>query len=237
MTGDPRKSRRRLVGQGAAPYDVGYARPPEGSRFRKGQSGNPRGRPKGAKSKLPRLNEERLKNIILTEAYRTIKIREGEKNVTLSMAEAVLRSISVSAAKGKPRAQRLFTQLLEKTELANKRLADEWLQTAIEYKIGWEQEIERRKHLGLPDADPIPHPDHIEIDMKTGEVIIKGPFTPEEKKKWDDLRKRKKECEASITELKDMLHDRKMKSCRKQIEDEIQHEMRLIEIISRVIKD
>ncbi len=135
MTSDPRKSRRRLVGQGPAQYEVGYARPPEGSRFRKGQSGNPRGRPKGAKSKLPRLNEERLKNIILTEAYRTIKIREGEKNVTLSMAEAVLRSISVSAAKGKPRAQRLFTQLLEKTELANKRLADEWLQTAAGDKL------------------------------------------------------------------------------------------------------
>lgn len=31
-------------------YAVGYGRPPENTRFRKGQSGNPRGRRKGAKS-------------------------------------------------------------------------------------------------------------------------------------------------------------------------------------------
>lgn len=49
-------------------YEVGYGKPPEDTRFRKGQSGNPRGRPKGAKNKLPALNEERMKTIILEEA-------------------------------------------------------------------------------------------------------------------------------------------------------------------------
>lgn len=32
-------------------YDVGYGRPPEETRFKKGQSGNPRGRPKGSKTR------------------------------------------------------------------------------------------------------------------------------------------------------------------------------------------
>ena len=32
------------------PYDVGYARPPKDSRFKPGQSGNPRGRARGAKN-------------------------------------------------------------------------------------------------------------------------------------------------------------------------------------------
>lgn len=34
-----------------AGYEVGYAKPPTEHRFRKGASGNPSGRPKGAKNK------------------------------------------------------------------------------------------------------------------------------------------------------------------------------------------
>ncbi len=34
----------------AAEYKVGYCRPPLANRFRPGQSGNPRGRPKGARN-------------------------------------------------------------------------------------------------------------------------------------------------------------------------------------------
>jgi hypothetical protein len=48
-------------------YEVGYAKPPLETRFKKGQSGNPRGRPRGTRNKLPALNEERLKAIVLQE--------------------------------------------------------------------------------------------------------------------------------------------------------------------------
>jgi hypothetical protein len=45
-------------------YKVGYAKPPESRRFRKGASGNPKGRPKGAKSMssiLTKVGRERVK--------------------------------------------------------------------------------------------------------------------------------------------------------------------------------
>ena len=39
-----------------ATYDVGYGKPPVNTRFRKGQSGNPHGRPRGARSASTILN-------------------------------------------------------------------------------------------------------------------------------------------------------------------------------------
>lgn len=237
MTDDIKRSRQRLNGAMPTSHEVGYAKPPLATRFQKGQSGNPRGRPKGAKSSQPRLNEERLKNVILTEAYRPIKVREGERNVTLSMAAAVVRSISVSAAKGQPRAQRLFTELLSNTEAANKRQADELLRTAIEYKVDWESEIERCKRLGLPAPEPLPHPKDIEINMSTGEVLIKGPITPEDKARQDQLRERKQECLIEIKQLSDELDETTDPSRRAFLEKEIEREQSIYDTISRSIND
>ena len=56
------------------------------------------------------------------------------------------------------------------------------VKTAIEYKRDWEWELERRKRLGITDAPPpVPHPDHIEIDLQNGTVQVVGPLTKEEK--------------------------------------------------------
>jgi hypothetical protein len=182
-------------------YEVGYAKPPESTRFKRGRSGNPAGRPRGARNKRPALNEERLKGIIIEEAYRTITINEGEKRLSIPIAQAIVRSMAVNAARGQHRAQRLFAELLGTTEASNQALYRDYLCSALDYKKRWQDEIARCKALQLPVPNPLPHPDDITIDMKTGSVVIKGPMTAEEKIVWDRLWAQVEECDRDIAAL------------------------------------
>ena len=179
-----RKPGPRLPIDRPSDYEVGYARPPDAARFKPGQSGNPKGRPKGSRNQPPAMNEERLKDIVMAEACRGNKVNDGDRQVAIPMAQAVIRSMALDAATGQHRSQRLFAEIVHRTETSRKVLQDEWLKTAIEYKFEWEQKLDKRQRLGIVAPDPIPHPDDITIDMMTGKVIVKGPFTPEEHADW-----------------------------------------------------
>lgn len=218
-------------------YEVGYAKPPVTTQFTKGKSGNPKGRPKGSKNKMPTLNEERCKGIILEEAYREIKIHDGRKEVKIPVIKAVVRSIAVNAARGDQRAQKLLTDLVVKIEADNKMIYDEYLQVMIEYKAGWEEIIEQCKKNGRTPPDPVPHPDHIIIDFENGLVRIIGPLTKEEKVTWDKMRERKAEAIAAIEKYEKELKDPKNIKYIDFIKDEILFEKRILEIISAKIKD
>ena len=172
-------------------YDVGYGRPPKSAQFKPGKSGNLKGRPKGAKNKRPALNQDRLKDIILGEAYRTVKVRDGDKQATVPVAQAVMRSISLNAAKGQVSAQKLFSELLSTTEAAEKQDLEDCLIAAIDYKSYWEAELERRHVLKQVGLEPYPHPDHVLINFRTGEVEIVGPVSRHHRRQLEELIARK----------------------------------------------
>ena len=155
-------------------YNVGYAKPPAGTRFKPGQSGNPRGRPRGSRNRPAATNDNSLMSIIMKEAYRQIQVRDGGRVVTIPMAKAVVRNIAVSAAKGHQRSQHHFTQLLSMTEKENRALQTDKIEVAIEYKKRWKLELRRRKELGIVAPAPLPHPDDVIIDRDTGSVRIRG---------------------------------------------------------------
>jgi hypothetical protein len=76
-------------------HEVGYARPPVHSRFKKGQSGNPKGRPRGSRSVATILHK------ILGEK---VSVREGDKVWLISKMEAIVRGLSLKALKGDQKA-------------------------------------------------------------------------------------------------------------------------------------
>jgi hypothetical protein len=70
---------------------IGYGRPPKKHQFKRGQSGNPRGRPKGRKNELT----------IWTELLdRKVKVRERGRERWITMLEALLRRFLEDALKG-----------------------------------------------------------------------------------------------------------------------------------------
>ncbi len=236
MSGPDKPTSRPNLPSKRSEYEVGYAKPPLSTRFRRGQFGNPSGRRKGSIKKaaaLPALNEERLKTIILEEAYRSISIHDPNGQIDIPMAQAVVRSLAVNAAKGNQRAQRLFTELLTSVERDNKKLHDEWLQTAINYKVEWDKELARRKTFRIDAPPPLPHPDDIIIDMNTGLVRIKGPMTKEDKVKWDHLRDLKATIKLDIEEMTQLLATQP--EDRDQINEEIQHSQRVLKMITAVV--
>lgn len=89
-------------------YEVGYAKPPKETRYRKGESGNPRGRPKGRKNHLTALYQA---------MNETITITENNKRTTVTKFEAVMKQIMNQALKGNgPVARLVITHLLPLAE-------------------------------------------------------------------------------------------------------------------------
>lgn len=63
-------------------YAIGYGKPPEHTRFQKGRSGNPRGRPRGSKNLSTLVTEALDKKVNITEEGRRRKVSKREIIVT-----------------------------------------------------------------------------------------------------------------------------------------------------------
>lgn len=147
-----------------------------------------------------------MTDLIPDEAYRDITIREGHRSVTIPIAQAVMRSLAVNAAKGRHSAQRFFPEFLASAKSSRNILHAEYPDKALTCKIEWEKELRRRAGNGTETMDaPLPHPVHINIDFRTGELRMVGPMTKEKKEEPDHWRKKLPDLRASIDDLRGAL--------------------------------
>lgn len=133
------------------PYEVGYTKPPKRTRFQKGQSGNPSGRPK----KLPDPYTE-LMAVLLEKVTVTV---DGEPE-TVTVQQALLMRLRDQAVKGKPWAGKLLLKILREMPPENYR------SSAIEQELRLFR-AEKRLELILEDSDqsePSPVSDTLEDD-------------------------------------------------------------------------
>lgn len=81
---------------------VGYCRPPKVHQFKPGQSGNPKGRPKG----VPTLQEAMTR-----EAAKLVKVKQGDEIVKIPKLVALARRVFAKALDGDLAATRIVFQL------------------------------------------------------------------------------------------------------------------------------
>ena len=97
-------------------YEVGYKKPPKKSQFKKGQSGNLKGRPKGSRN-IATLLEEAL--------FRKVAIRDERGSRKVTFVEALVHKMSVDALKGDPRAAAKIIELLKYHDARRQDVSDE----------------------------------------------------------------------------------------------------------------
>ncbi len=112
-------------------YDIGYGKPPIHSRFVKGQSGNPGGRPAGRAGGS-------VKEMAFAEAHRMVTVTEGDRAVELPAIQAIFRSQIALATKGDGLAQRAVIAIV----------------TAIETEIEQQVAAEQSRGRGVGFNDP-----------------------------------------------------------------------------------
>ncbi|MBX7502335.1 hypothetical protein K3181_12860 [Qipengyuania sp. YG27] len=221
------------------PYRVGYGRPPVEHRFRKGQSGNPRGRPKGATNKPKVANGFGMKaaeEYLRQEAYRTVTIREGDRHIELPAIQAVFRAMGVSAMKGNRFAQKTMAELITTLEQRDHDQRFEAFGIAIDYKREWSEKIDRAKELGLPVPDPVPHPDDIVINTSNGEVRIEGPQTKEQKDHYEKAHARRVEAQECVSHFAAKYRRSKNEEKKAFYLEEWHFEQRMFDIINDAMR-
>src|SRR3984893_6882801 len=191
------------------PATRSYRNPPVEHRFRKGVSGNPKGRPRKNRALVStKVNgrpgigfEDRINSLAIEEAYRLIAIREGDRTERIPVIQAILRKVAVAAANGNTRAQQNILSLVIGAEADRRVASTQLLKTAIDYKERWHHIFAERARKGTTGPEPVPHPDEVIIDYETGENRIDGPVMQEQREARDQLRARWPDIELSLTEI------------------------------------
>ncbi|MGE0566295.1 MAG: DUF5681 domain-containing protein [Vicinamibacterales bacterium] len=87
--------------------EIGFGRPPKKTRFKPGQSGNPKGRPPRSRN---------LKTNVIEELRKTVSIREGSKERRVSKVEAIAIRLVNRALNNDPKAIEAILKIDERVE-------------------------------------------------------------------------------------------------------------------------
>tara|TARA_R110000868_G_scaffold132431_1_gene343507 strand:- start:4613 stop:5065 length:453 start_codon:yes stop_codon:yes gene_type:complete len=131
-------------------YEVGYGKPPKETRFKKGKSGNPKGRPSGTRN---------FKTDLLDTLKTPVQLKEKGRVKTVSTQQAALLRLREKALGGDARA---LDRLIELARIHNDEDMAEAAAEALAPSDraileGFAERMQRRGGTGIPPDDAAEH--------------------------------------------------------------------------------
>jgi hypothetical protein len=123
-------------------YEVGYGKPPRHTQFRRGQSGNPRGRPAGSKNLATLVSEALNEPVIVAE-------NGGRRKI--SKREAIVKQLVNRSAKADWRAIKILLDIVREIEGRIEPETVESSFSAADEKVI--EQIKARWHAKKGDSD------------------------------------------------------------------------------------
>jgi hypothetical protein len=123
-----------MADDGDATYSVGYGHPPQRTRFVKGQSANPKGRPRGSKN---------MTTIIAEVLDERVTIKENGKARRVTKRLAMFKQLVNKAAMGDLKALHLLMLQLREREKDQSPSSDK--DTAV--RSTWDLDVNERREL------------------------------------------------------------------------------------------
>ena len=163
MTGDNEQKKQPAEHD----YEVGYGRPPKATRFKPGQSGNPKGRKRKPKSVQAQMQ---------TVLSKKIDITEGGQTKRLTLQEVMLRNIANKAVKGDLRAASFVLGLINSEAAAQSDTIDESKLSAEDQALFEQMMAELTSQDGLPEP----------VAETAPESETQDPVSTEQEKPTDD---------------------------------------------------
>jgi hypothetical protein len=138
------------------PHPIGYKKPPRHTQFKPGQSGNIKGRPKGAKN---------FATVFEEELRAPIEVTENGRRKRISKRQAIAKQHINKAVAGDPKAAVIVLNEVRLHESQNQPPVAQNAFVSPEEQVVMDNIVRRIRQSNPAVSDPGPHPDPAPADQ------------------------------------------------------------------------